>query len=292
MAQVIKDVVTWLKQWFYTEDEIDTITGSLQSQINNKAEASAVTSLNNAISSKADAVHGHDANEITISRGYAHIGTNSGVTQKDVNDAINIQIGALKNVELISLVTSGTLPTASADTMNKLYVLAKSGGATGDGYDIWVTIKTGTSSNPSYNWEKIDDFDLQNLNVDWSSVTNKPSTFPPESHAHGNITSAGKIGSTNGGKPVILDSQSKVSAGEFGTTAGTFAEGNHTHSEYTNPTIADNLSTNNAAQVLSAKQGKVLNDNKADKTVAIGTTITLVDKGETNEGCIIFNTIS
>ena len=31
---------------------------------------------------------------------------------------------------------------------------------------------------------------------------------------------------------------------------------------------------------------------KSDKTATIGTTITLVDAGETNEGCIIFNTIS
>ena len=36
MAQVMKDIVTWLKQWFYTESEVDTITGGLQTQINNK----------------------------------------------------------------------------------------------------------------------------------------------------------------------------------------------------------------------------------------------------------------
>lgn len=36
------------------------------------------------------------------------------------------------------------------------------------------------------------------------------------------------------------------------------AEINHTHSNYVNPTIADNLTTNDSTQVLSAKQGKVL----------------------------------
>lgn len=46
----------------------------------------------------------------------------------------------------------------------------------------------------------------------------------------------------------------------FGTTSGTVAEGNHTHSSYVNPTIADNLTTNDSSKVLSAKQGKVLND--------------------------------
>ena len=460
MAQVIKDVVTWLKQWFYTEDEVDTITGGLQTQINNKADSSTVSSLsttvsgkaptnhastantyglgttsnyghvktindlttsahadglalsayqgkilNDAIAGKASSSHTHDATEVGISRSYAHIGTESGVSQKDVNDAINIQLGALKNVNLIALVT-GDLPTASADTMNKLYVKAKSGGATGDGYDIWVTIKTGTSSNPSYDWEKIDDFDLQTISVAWDSVTNKPSTFPPEAHAHGNILTSGKLsgfrnaniplitttdGLITGGsfgssantfcegndsrlsdartptshahgnlqddgqvgetvqasknvvtdangkittenkptipsdvsdltdnnntaftpkshahgnittagkltnqfnKPLITDGTGLIGAGSFGSTSGTFAEGNHTHSGYENPTIAYNLTTNDATQVLSAKQGKVLNDNKAAKTAALGTTITLVDKGETNEGCIIFNTIS
>lgn len=38
------------------------------------------------------------------------------------------------------------------------------------------------------------------------------------------------------------------------------ANTSHTHSNYVNPTIADNLTTNDSSQVLSAKQGKVLND--------------------------------
>jgi hypothetical protein len=32
----------------------------------------------------------------------------------------------------------------------------------------------------------------------WNDITGKPATFPPESHAHGNITTAGAIGSTSG----------------------------------------------------------------------------------------------
>lgn len=39
-----------------------------------------------------------------------------------------------------------------------------------------------------------------------------------------------------------------------------YAEASHTHSTYVNPTIADNLTTDSSSQVLSAKQGKVLND--------------------------------
>lgn len=44
-----------------------------------------------------------------------------------------------------------------------------------------------------------------------------------------------------------------------------YATSSHTHSNYVNPTIADNLTTNDATQVLSAKQGKLLNDNKLEK---------------------------
>ena len=47
---------------------------------------------------------------------------------------------------------------------------------------------------------------------------------------------------------------------EMDTLLGGKSDTNHTHSNYVNPTIADNLTTNDSTQVLSAKQGKVLND--------------------------------
>lgn len=43
-----------------------------------------------------------------------------------------------------------------------------------------------------------------------------------------------------------------------------YAEATHTHSEYVNPTIIDNLTTDDATKALSAKQGKVLNDMIGD----------------------------
>lgn len=48
---------------------------------------------------------------------------------------------------------------------------------------------------------------------------------------------------------------------------------NHTHSNYVNPTIADNLTTNDSSQVLSAKQGKILNDK-------IGNILTFFNGGQ------------
>ena len=123
----------------------------------------------------------------------------------------------------------------------------------------------------------------------------------------GNITYDGKIGSTSG-KPIITTTSGTLTTGSFGSTSGTFAEGNHTHSGYISTSsttglvkndgtimtsgtgssnyaagnhthsgyvstsdIADNLTTNDSTKVLSAKQGKALND-------LIGAAITYINQ--------------
>ena len=50
----------------------------------------------------------------------------------------------------------------------------------------------------------------------------------PTSHVHGNITNAGLVGTTSG-LPLKTGTGGIVEAGAFGTSAGQFAEGNHTH---------------------------------------------------------------
>jgi hypothetical protein len=57
----------------------------------------------------------------------------------------------------------------------------------------------------------------------------------PQSHAHGNITNAGAIG-TASGVPIITGASGVLQAGSFGTTAGTFAAGNHAHTGYVTTT--------------------------------------------------------
>lgn len=57
-------------------------------------------------------------------------------------------------------------------------------------------------------------------------------------------------------KPTIPTDVSQLS--DNNNTA--FTPKSHSHSEYVNPTIADNLTTDSSSQVLSAKQGKVLYD--------------------------------
>ena len=57
----------------------------------------------------------------------------------------------------------------------------------------------------------------------------------PTSHTHGNLSNDGKLGTTSG-KPVITTTGGAITAGSFGTSSGTFAEGNHTHSGYVSAT--------------------------------------------------------
>ena len=57
-------------------------------------------------------------------------------------------------------------------------------------------------------------------------------------------------------KPTIPTDVSQLS--DNNNTA--FTPKSHSHSEYVNPPIADNLTTDSSSQVLSAKQGKLLND--------------------------------
>lgn len=52
----------------------------------------------------------------------------------------------------------------------------------------------------------------------------------PTSHAHGNISNAGTIGST-AGLPIKTGDNGVLEAGAFGTESGQFAEGNHTHAQ-------------------------------------------------------------
>lgn len=63
-----------------------------------------------------------------------------------------------------------------------------------------------------------DSIDAQSLKVGGVDVS-------PNTHGHGNITSAGKVGTT-ANKPLITGTGGVVQAGSFGSSANTFCEGN------------------------------------------------------------------
>ena len=129
----------------------------------------------------------HNQASSTIREGsaLANIGTSANATQHVINSAIDTAIGNLTGADILKVVT--TLPTASASTMNALYLLSSNGQ-----YDIYITIE----DDGSYSWEKLDDDVLSDLSIDWSDIENKPSTFTPSSHTHGNINANGTISTT------------------------------------------------------------------------------------------------
>ena len=126
---------------------VDTVADSNSNAVTSNAVYDALTL-------KADATHSHVASEVTDANAHANLGTSANATQSAINSAIDTKIGALLSVELITIEQS--LPTASASTMNKMYLIAESTSATNDNYEIFITVRTGTSNNYTYAWEKVD----------------------------------------------------------------------------------------------------------------------------------------
>lgn len=201
------------------------------------------------LDAKASATHTHSATELIDANAYSHIGTSANSTQSTINNAIDERLSSITNIDLITVVSQ--LPTASAETMNQLYFVAEQTPQQSDNYEIYITVRTGTSPNYSYAWEKVD-----SARIDLSG-------YSTTDHTHNNITSDGRIGTnanyfvytTTGGTitskqkignistegkigttanlPLITTTGGTVTTGSFGTSSNTFAEGNHTHSNYT-----------------------------------------------------------
>ena len=86
-----------------------------------------------------------------------------GATGVAKTSAIKAYVDSLVSVGLVVEVVS-QLPTATADTMGKIYMVAHTNPETSDYYDEYLTIRTGEDPDYSYNWEKIGDtrIDLSN----------------------------------------------------------------------------------------------------------------------------------
>jgi len=147
------------------------------------------------------ASHNQASSTITDTNTYSNIG-NSATNQASINAAINTKLGALTNVEYFEIV--GSLGTASASTMNKLYLI-KSESGKDDNYDIYITIKNGST----YSWEKIDStsLDLSGYALtsslkavatsgSYADLTNKP-TFTQDSSITSSTTGRYAIGTIN-----------------------------------------------------------------------------------------------
>lgn len=175
------------------------------------ATSGSYSDLQNIPQTFAPTAHEHNAADVKDSTAYSHLGTTANATQAAINYAIDTKIGSLLSVELIEV--ASTLPTASASTMNKLYLVPEEDPETHDAYEVYVTVE----DSGSYSWEKVD-----TARIDLSGKADVD-------HVHGNLTNDGKIGSTanyfvytsTGG---AVDAKEKIgnitTAGAIGTDSG------------------------------------------------------------------------
>ena len=104
----------------------------------------------------------------------------SGTTIKTINNESILGSGNISistgTIDLIEVVQS--LGTASASTMNKLYLVAESSSKTQDNYEIYITVRTGSVGSYSYAWEKVDTarIDLSNYTT-FSNVESEIGAF-------------------------------------------------------------------------------------------------------------------
>ena len=163
--------------------------------------------------------HTHSVSEISDSNAHSNLNTSANATQGDINTAIDTLIGSLLSIDLIEVTTNKG--TASANTMNKLYLVAEQSSATNDNYEIFVTVRTGTSGNYSYAWEKID-----TARIDLSGYVNTAGTGLSKSGTTLNHTNSVTAITTESFKKFKFDSQGHIT-GTSDVTASDLPT--HTH---------------------------------------------------------------
>lgn len=124
---------------------------------------------------KADKVHTHTESDITDLGDYIEKSNIDGLVKNDgtIDEHTYSQSGhthLMSDITDLSLPAAvkvvTTLPSASADTMDKLFILVGN-----DTVDVYYTTKSGNT----YSWNKMDDDILDNLSIEWSDIHNKPS---------------------------------------------------------------------------------------------------------------------
>ena len=92
-----------------------------------------------------------------------------------------------------------------------------------------VTSWSQTPSDTNYPSEKLTYDTLVSVSSSLSQLqTSLGQSYASKGHNHGNIQNGGTIGTT-ANLPLITTTNGAITTGNFGTSANTFAEGNHTH---------------------------------------------------------------
>lgn len=244
--EIVQDIVTWLKYWFYDKNEVYT-----KSETYTKNEVD--TALGNKLNSNLTT-----ANKMLVT-------DNTG----------NVVLDDLPSFNAIEVVA--TLPTASASTMGRLYIINE---------NSQVNVYYTENNNGTYTWHEMDTDILDDLSIDWSDVQNNPfanttpSSFSSPSHIHGNITSDGKVGTnTYANKILVTGSGGVVTIASTISTLSILEAVAHTNIGTQASTTQAGI--NNAIDTVIGN----LNTSKQDKGDCI-TSIELVPKSQDSSGAI------
>lgn len=172
--------------------------------------------------------HSHDAYEIidALSNTY-NLDLQARAQQSEINSAIASKLATLSGFSFIEI--RDTKPTASADTMGKLYIISENSKV-----NVYYTKRSGTSPNYTYELVKMDTDILDEYSVAWSDITSNPfanytpSNFSATGHSHGLLDKDGKVVAGVAGaqadKLLITDGQGylTVMGKDHSSTATTF----------------------------------------------------------------------
>jgi len=162
---------------------------------------SSYTDLANKPSTFTPSAHNQASSTITEASALGNLGTSANATQATINSKINEKIGTLSSIKAIEVVASK--PTASASTMNKLYIVSENSKV-----NVYYTKQSGST----YTLEKMDEDILDELSIAWNDITGKPSSFTPASHSHGSLANGGTLNSdiTSVNKVAVTDSSNNL----------------------------------------------------------------------------------
>lgn len=164
------------------------------------------------------------------------------------------------------LVPAGQLPSYVDDVIEAANLAAFP--VTGESGKIYVALDT----SRTYRWSGSAYVELTDSTAVWGSISGTLSNQTDlntalsgkalSSHAHGNITNSGAIGSTSS-LPIITGTSGVLQAGSFGSSAGTFCQGNdsrlsdsRTPTAHTHPqSEVTNLTTDLAAKQVTLVSG-------------------------------------
>lgn len=274
MAQVVKDIKRWLMQWFYTETEVDGFIGEIQQNKLNKNLGT--------------------ANQNVVTDG-------AGNVDVEAKPTIPSASNSTPSADTTSGGTGSSSAFARADhthPKSSIYAEASHSHGASEVSDSSAYANLGTSANATQQAinSAINTKIGELVGIDFITVVQTLPTASSSTMGKIYLVPISGSGNNNFAEYVTVKQGSSYSWEKLGEISGSGLS-----VDWSDITNKPNLVQTSSTSGLIKNDGTIDTNTyltsssitgKSDKTATIGTTITLVDAGETNEGCIIFNTIS